>query len=97
MGYMRDATARRLDGLPVTSATKGAKSVAGSSNITLTAAECGVRVLELTGATQALTITVPTGRSFSVTNSTDYAHLLKRSGSTKTVTLDPGATMEVQS
>lgn len=76
---------------------KATKSIAGSSNVTLTTMECGARTLTLTGATQALTITVPTGRAFTLTNSTDFAHSIKRSGSSKSIVLDSGASMEVQS
>lgn len=76
---------------------KASKSIAGSENVTLTVVECGARVLTLTGATQTLTVTVPTGRAFTMTNATDFAHNIKRSGSSKSIVLDSGASMEVQS
>lgn len=97
MAYMKDSTGRRLDALPAISAVKTQKNIGGTSNATLTTAETASRLLELTSATQTITITVPIGASFALTNSTDFPQTIKRAGATKTVTLESGDSMEIQS
>ncbi len=89
------ATARSA--INAVGSAKVTKNIAGTGAVVLTQAECGVVLLELAGATQALTITIPTGQSFTLTNSTDYTQSIKRSGSSKSIALDSGGNMEVQS
>jgi len=83
--------------LPLASASRTAVSVAGSSNITLTVAQVRARLLDLTGATQVITIIFPnTTFEVDVRNSGNFDLPIKRSGSSVSLTLHAGAILRVQ-
>lgn len=95
MAYMRDSTGRRLDSFVVSEAVSSAVNLSGG-NTTVTLAQVRSRRLELTAATATVIVTFPNA-SFAcrVTNSTDFAQTIKRSGATNTITLESGGSMEL--
>lgn len=89
MGGLRTALAAQFLAVSLS------KSIAGSSDVTLTDAETMASPLILTGATQAIGIIVPTGQSVSVVNDGNYDLTIKRSGASGTLPLLSGDRMEV--